>query len=247
MMSRAITDLEGYRALFAGVSGEKAIGEATVIYLHVPEAASRIKHYVPGAKLIAVLRNPVDRAYAAYLRKVRDGRERLGFSKALEAEEERIRNNWAPGWQYKRIGFYHAHLTRYYDLFGPEQIQVYLYEDLDEDPVGMMQGIFRFLGVDDAFIPDTSLRYEDVSSIAKSRALHALIKKPNPLKSVLKPFLPEGLRLRIAANLLDRNLTKPPSMPEEVREELTEAYREDVLKLQGLIGRDLSGWLGKKA
>jgi hypothetical protein len=116
---------------------------------------------------------------------------------------------------------------------------------LSEDPVGLTQSIFRFLEVDDSFVPDTSLRY-NVSGIPKSRALHEFIEKPrHSLKTVLRPFVPQGLRRRISVNLYNRNLTKPP-MAEGVREELTEAYREDILKLQGLIGRDLSGWLGKE-
>jgi hypothetical protein len=244
----AVTNLEDYQALFAGVSGEKAIGEATVTYLHDPEAASRIRHYVPEAKLIAVLRNPVERAYSAYLRKVLTGREPLGFSEALELEEERIQNNWAPGWQYRRIGFYHAHLTRYYELFEPEQIRVYLYEDLKEDPLGTTQSIFRFLEVEDSFVPDTSVRYEDdVSGVPRSYALHTFVGKPNALKSALKPFVPQTLRKRISAKVHEGNLKGAPPMAQEIREELTEAYREDIIKLEGLIGRDLSGWLGEKA
>ncbi len=238
-----VTDIEEYRALFAGVSGEEAIGEASAMYLYVPEAADRIRRYVPEARLVAMLRNPVDRAYSAYLHRVREGRERLGFSEALKEEETRIQDNWRPLWHHKSMGFYHAQLTRYYELFSREQIRVYLYEDLNEDPVGMTQSIFRFLEVDDAFVPDTSLRL-NVSRIPRSRALQTFINKPNPLKSVLKPSLPKGLRKPLfAASLLDHNLTKPPQMPEDVREELTEAYREDILKLQGLIGRDLSSWL----
>jgi hypothetical protein len=244
----AVTNLEDYRALFAGVSDEKAVGEATVTYLHLPEAAGRIRHYVPEARLIAVLRNPVERAYSAYLRKVSTGRETLGFSEALEEEEERIQNNWAPGWQYRRVGFYHAHLTRYYELFGHEQIRVYLYEELDRNPTGVTQNIFRFLGVDHTFVPDTSVRYDDdVSGIPRSHALHTFVGKQNPLKSALKPLLPRGLRRRISANLHKGNLKEAPPMPQEVREELTEAYREDITKLEGLIGRDLSGWLGERA
>ncbi len=236
-----VTDIEEYRALFAGVSGEKAIGEASAMYLYVPEAADRIRRYVPEARLVAMLRNPVDRAYSAYLHRVREGRERLSFSEALKEEETRIRDNWRPLWHHKRMGFYHAQLTRYYELFSREQIRVYLYEDLNEDPVGMMQSIFRFLEVDDAFVPDTSLRH-NVTRIPRSRALQTFIQKPNPLEPLIKPFLPEGMRKRIRANLHNLNLTKPP-MPEDIREELTEAYREDILKLQGLIRRDLSSWL----
>jgi hypothetical protein len=269
-MSQLITDIEGYRALFTGVSSEKAVGEASPQYLYVPEASSRIRRYVPEARLIAVLRNPVERAYSSYLHLVREGWEQLSFSEALNEEEERVRDNWPIMWHHKNGGFYHEQLKRYYELFEPEQIRVYLYEDLKEDPVGMTQSIFRFLGVDEAFVPDTSLKH-NMSGIPKSRALHTLmdlqtlLRRPNLLKSVIKPFVPKRLRLRILLNLRNRyltrserprqriladlqnrNLTKAPPMPEGVREELTEAYREDVLKLQGLLGRDLSRWLGKE-
>jgi hypothetical protein len=59
--------------VFAGVNGEKAIGEASTAYLYVPKAPERIKHYVPQAKLFAILRNPADRAYSAYVHLIRDG------------------------------------------------------------------------------------------------------------------------------------------------------------------------------
>jgi hypothetical protein len=244
----AVTNLEDYRALFAGVSGEKAVGEISPVYLYVPEAAGRIRHYVPEAKLVAVLRNPVERAYLAYLKLVREGREPLGFAEALEEEEERIQNNWHAMWHYKGRGFYHEQLTRYYELFEPEQIRVYLYEDLKEDPLGTTQSIFGFLGVEDSFVPDTSTSYDDdLSVVPRSHALHTFVGKPNPLKAALKPFLPRGLRRRISTKLHESNLKGAPPMPEGIREELTEAYREDILKLEGLIGRDLSGWLGEKA
>ncbi len=239
--------LGDYRKLFAGVSDEKAIGEASTWYLGNPKAPDRIRHYIPEAKLIAILRNPVDRAYSAYLHLVREGHEWLDFARALREEEARIKANWNDIWHYKRGGFYHAQLTRYYDLFDQDQIRVYLYEDLKEDPVGTTQSIFRFLGVDDSFVPDTSRWHDDVSHIPRSRALQTFVEKPHPLKSALKPLLPEELRPRIRENLRHRNLTIPPPMPKDVRKQLTEAYREDILKLQGLIGRDLSGWLGEEA
>jgi len=246
-MSRLITDIEGYRALFAGVTDEKAIGEASAYYLYSEKAPERIRHHVPDARLIVILRNPAGRAYSHFLyRLAHDGEPFTDFAQALEAEEERVHQRWGPDFHYVRTGFYHEQLSRYYKLFRPEQISVYLYEDLKENPLGMMQSIFRFLEVNDTFVPDTSLKH-NVARVPKSRALLAFIKKPNPLKAALKPFLPERLRLRIGVSLRNRNLTKPPPMPESVREELTEAYREDVLKLQELIGRDLSGWLGKEA
>lgn len=240
----SITDINAYQSLFHDVTNEKAIGEASPLYLYSPEAPERIKHYIPGAKLIAILRDPVERAYSSFLQRVQKAQEPLdGFAQALREEENRARDNWAPRWQSKRIGFYYAHLKRYYEAFDAGQIRVYLYEDLKADPVGLAQDVFRFLEVDDSFTPDTSLRH-NVSGIPRSRVLQALISRHNPIKSVLKPLLPEGVRHHISVSLQTRNIAgPPPPLDQDIRKELVDMYREDILKLEKLIGRDLSSWL----
>ena len=245
----SVTGIEAYRALFRGVSNETAIGEASPLYLYSADAPTRIKRYVPTVKMIAVLRDPAERAYSQYLHLVRDGREPIDdFARALQAEESRIRDNWAFGWHYKRVGFYHDQLERYFDTFGRGQVKVYLYEDLETDPVGMLKDVFRFLDIADDFVPDMSVR-PNVAGIPRNRSLHtlhALLVKPHPIKTALKPLFPEALRRRTVKRLLDgirsRNLVKPP-FPAEVRRHLIETYREDILKLQALTQRDLSNWL----
>jgi hypothetical protein len=243
MNRKSITDIGAYRALFRGVTNEKAVGEASTLYLYSPEAPVRIKHHIPHARLIAILRNPVDRAYSSFIQRVQKGDEPLSdFVQALQQEENRVRNNWAPRWQVKRIGFYHVHLMRYYDIFERNQIKVFLYEDLKGDPVGVAQSAYRFLGVEDSFVPDVSLVHNP-SGIPKSEALQMLLKKPNPLRSVLKLVVPEGLRPRLTAYLENRNIVRAPPLEVDVRRELVESYRADILKLEKLIGRDLSKWL----
>jgi Sulfotransferase family len=236
-----ITDLETYRALFAGVSSETAIGEASPGYLGNPRAAGRIRHYIPEAKLIAILRNPVERAYSAYLHRVRDDREWLDFARALREEEARVRANLTPGWYYKRAGFYYSQLKRYYELFDREQIRVYLYEDLDADPAGMLRELFAFLNVDETFVPDTSLKH-GVTGVPRSRILRRFLRGSNPVKSVLRPLFRPETRVKMVTKLNNLNLTKPQMSP-EVRGTLVSSYREDILKLQDLIERDLSEWL----
>jgi Sulfotransferase domain len=233
------TTLEEYEALFAGVTGEKAIGEASPMYLRNPEAPARIQHHVPEAKLVAVLRNPVERAYSAYLMVVRNEREERDFARALERGE-------ASNLGYVQAGFYHAQLSRYYELFDREQIRVYLYEDLKEDPTGMVQDVFRFLEVDDSFAPDVSLRH-NTGGVRRSGALygavHSAIMRPNPIRQALKPLLPERVRKRVYEGVRERVLREAPPLSVEQRRKLVELYREDIVKLEGLIGRDLSGWL----
>jgi len=244
-----VDDVEGYRRLFQGASKETAIGEASANYLYIPRARDRIRHYVPEAKLIAVLRNPAERAYSSFLHMTRDSREPFDdFAQALQAEQERVQNNWGPIWHHKRAGFYYAQLKRYHEAFDRDQIKVYLYEDLRNNPIGVQKDIYKFLGVDDTFVPDVSARY-NVSGVPRNKWLHALytfLMRPHPLKSILKPLFPSGLRRRLLESTVNairnRNLAKPP-FPAEVRRQLIGAYTEDILRLQDLIQRDLSEWL----
>jgi hypothetical protein len=244
----AITDLEAYRALFGGVTDETAVGEASTLYLYYNEkTAERIRRRVPEAKLIAVLRDPAERAYSHFLFMRSHGREPLAdFARALDAEEERVRERWWPAFHYTRAGFYHEQLSRYFELFGREQIRIYLYEDLKTDPSGVTRDVFRFLGVDDAFVPDGMSVRHNPSGIPKSSSLYAFLysgfRRARPF---VEPHLPKGLRHRVprlVASLKTRNLDKPRLLP-EVRGRLIGEYREDVLRLQDLIGRDLSSWL----
>jgi hypothetical protein len=156
----SITTMEAYQAQFQGVTHELAIGEASPLYLYEPETPYRIQHCLPNVKLIAILRHPVERAYSAFLHLTRDGREESAtFAQALEQEQARIRNRWEHIWHYKQMGFYYEQLKRYYDCFAPNQIKVYLYDTLKSKPHKVMQDIFRFLNVDEAVVPDVSVKY----------------------------------------------------------------------------------------
>ncbi|MGH3145252.1 MAG: sulfotransferase family protein, partial [Rubrobacter sp.] len=148
-------NLEEYGTLFRAVKDETAIGEATPLYIYAPGTAERIERFVPGAKAIALLRNPADRAYSAFQHAVRIGVEPLtDFAEALRVEEERIRDGWHYIFHYRNRGLYCEQLESYYEVFGRERVGVWLYEDLRDDPARVAQSVFRFLGVDDAFTPD---------------------------------------------------------------------------------------------
>lgn len=244
----AVADIESYHALFDGVTDETAVGEASHSYLYQAQAAERIKDYEPGIKLIAILRNPAERAFSHHRQLVRNGRERIAsFTEALEAEDARVRDDWWPDFHYSGIGLYHQQLQRYFEQFGQDQIKVYLYEDLSRDPASMLRDVFRFLEVDDSFMPEASIRY-NASGLPKNRAVHTILQKLRRVEpAASRVFSERQMRflLRIGSGLHNRNLTSQRLSP-ELRAEVTEAhFREDILKLQSLIRRDLSAWLGQ--
>ena len=241
------SDVEEYRALYRGAGAEAAVGEASPPYVYVAGTAERIKKYAPEARVIALLRNPADRAYSAYLHAVRIGREPLtDFAQALREEEDRVRKNWHYTFHYRSRGFYYPQLKRYYEVFGREQVGVWLYEDLRTEPTGVAQSIFRFLGVDDAFVPDASLKHNQ-AGVPKSGAARAALKIMNKAASgFLENFTSASkvypLLSKMRQRVQKRLVSKPPPIDPGIRAELMEGYGEDILKLQELLGRDLSIW-----
>ena len=237
------TDLESYQQYFEGYGGQKAIGDASPYYLYYEKTPETIKKYIPDVKLIAILRNPVERAFSNYVWAVRDRSESItNFAEALKAESWRIQDSWGPKWRYLDQGFYYQQLKRYYERFSREQIEIYLYEDLITNPVKLTQEIFSFLEIDDTFIPDISRKYNP-SLLPRNPSWHKFLTKPNAIKSAFKYFLPLEFRQRLRKKATEKNLFKPNLSP-EIRQQLVEAYREDILKLQELIQKDLSQWLG---
>jgi hypothetical protein len=238
-----ITDIATYSALFDGVKDETAIGEASPSYLHSSRAAERIRHHIPHAKLISILRNPADRAYSAHMARVAKGMCKLEDFAEVPQMLQGSGGSVPRQLRYVGTGFYYTHLRRYFDRFDRAQIRVYLYDDFQGNPVGMLRDLFQCLGVENTFVPDMSLRHA-VTGIPRSRGLEVLLRRlpgMSPVRTLLKPLVPTSLRKRITT-LKNRNLVKPPLAP-EVRREWIELYRDDILQLQDLIGRDLSIWL----
>lgn len=241
-LAHCVTDLATYRDRFQPHSHQVAIGEASPIYLYDSNAAERIHHYIPDVKLIAILRDPIERAYSNFLHHIRDDLETTpDFLEAISLEEKRISDNWWWGFHYCQSGFYYQQLRRYFDRFDPSQIQIYLYEDLSKNRLTVLKDLFQFLGVDPEFAPDMSIR-QNVTGVPKSRGLHEFLSQPHPLKSFFKPLFPEPLRKRIVTKIKNQNLDKPDLMA-SVREQLSPIFREDISQLQDLIQRDLSAWL----
>jgi hypothetical protein len=238
-----IRTIEDYRQMFAGAAGQPAVGEVGTVYIYLPGTAERIRHHVPEARLVAILRSPVERAYSSFLHLVREQLEPCReLEEAVRREPERIRANWSPHWHYVRAGFYRAQVQRYLDVFDRRQLRFYVYDDYLADPVALVQDIFRFLGVDDRFVPDMSLRH-NVGGIPRSPALHRFLDAPHALKRVLRPLLSSERRLALRERVRGLNLRRPPPLRPEMRRHLINVYREDVLALGDLLGRDLSGWL----
>jgi hypothetical protein len=248
--NQGIRDLKTYCSLFSGVRDEKAIGEVSPLYLYSQKAPYRIKHHIPNVKLIAILRNPIDRAYSHFLHHKLLGYENLDdFREAINAEEERERNGWSPFWFYRKMGLYSEQIARYLSLFRSDQIRVFLFEDLQRNPKELIKSIVQFLDLDGRLVIKAPARH-NVSGYPINVRLNTFLTQPNFISTILSPFLSEKARLKLRLKVWDvilrgvrqSNLRKPPLRP-EVREWLIEYYREDILRTQDILRCDLSYWL----
>ncbi|MEQ8381958.1 MAG: sulfotransferase domain-containing protein [Coleofasciculus sp. A1-SPW-01] len=238
-----IPNLEAYGTLFEGVTDEIAIGEASTWYLYSKTASERIQYHLPEAKLIAILRNPVERAYSSWAFRVQCGWESItNFEQALQAEQSRICDNREWDFHYLQSGFYYTQIKRYFDLFPREQIKIYLHEDLKADPVGLLQDIFQFLNIDSNFVPDVSVKH-NITSSPRNNYLKLFLARKSRLKSIVKSIIPNKLRQNVVVQLRQYNRVKPSPLLPDIRQRFSQVCKEDILKLENLIERDLSNWL----
>ena len=254
----AATLVERYVSLFDGAGSEAQRGEASAIYLADPHAARHIRHYIPDARLIVILRDPAERAYSHFVHGRRIYAEH-GRTSAVGAEGQTVDEEFlravnaaqAHGMPdaatsdpevWVRTGYYFAHLTRWFSLFPRDQLLIRRFEDLAQDANEVMRSIFAFLDVDSSFVLPTTEAF-NVSVVPRSRRVFTFFTTKNPVMRYARSVAPARLRA-VAMRTRNRYLgsNKPP-LDAELREKLVDIYQSDIKSLQDLLGWDLSGWL----
>lgn len=220
--------LDWYRSRFAGAGAERAIGEATQTYMYLPEVLPRLAEAAPDARLIAILRNPVDRAYSHYWLNRSFRVETLDFRAATAAGLDRpVRRR--QDFAYVERGRYLVQLERVCEYFPRKALHVVLFEDLIHEPGETFASVCRFLDVDPEIRPsnlgDSINRHLEFRSL-RLRSLSRRLPRPMGL---------------VVGRLNARPVDYPP-MDEAVRRELSQRFAEDNAHLAGWLGRDLSAW-----
>ncbi|MEZ5921062.1 MAG: sulfotransferase [Parvularculaceae bacterium] len=241
-VNNSITRFEDYAALFHKAGDAKARGEASPLYLYVPGTAERIKARLPDVRLIAILRNPVEQAFSHYLYAKRQMLEPLDdFNAALDEEQARVNAGWQPMFHYARFPRFAEQLRPYFEAFDRRHINIYLYEDLQEEPAAVLKSIFQFVGVDDSFVPDINYR-PNAGGVPRNARIQDFIMKPNIATGIAAAILPFEFRRRIRDSISNWNV-KRDEIPPKARARLLRELADEIRILGPMIGRDLSGWL----
>lgn len=236
-----------YFSLFTGVTEHhRYAGEASTAYLTDPESATRIHDHNPQARIVIMLRNPVDRAYSLYKWMTQEGYEYAkDFETALSMEPQRMRSvipnsieiEYYHNYLYSRSGFYSEQVRRYLDQFT-DQVYIMCFEEFCLDPKPHLRGLCRFLDIHFEEIP---LKTENASLPVFHPALQHRLRQFT-MYLTRNGWLPRTNKSKrdILLNLGTRPFASHPALAVDTRKQLEDCYREDVENLSRITGINFS-------
>ena len=234
-----------YEALFDAAPPGALRGESTPFYLYSRDAQRRIKALIPAARLIVVVRDPIERAHSNWTHLWSAGLDPIGdFVEACAAEDRRISAGWADFWQYKRLGLYGEQLQHLYSEFPPEQVLVFRYRELVDDPAGTLNRICAFLGVAQGIV--TQVPRENVTAHPEHTRRHLTLSRVLRTGSAVTARLPghagKALIDRLESSLQDGAAPRRP-LTWEQRQSLIPYFESDIRLLGELTGEDFTDWV----
>ncbi len=234
---KGIGDFKEYLNLFKGAKDEKVIGEASVSYLFYPKVPLKIKKLIPDAKIIIILRNPIERAYSHYLMDYKLGYINIPFE---EVVYKKTNSKWANLYyqQYIELGFYYQQVKRYIDIFGENQVKIFFSENLKNEPKKVIFSLFSFLKINIDFSPNNTKLY-NTYEMPKNRIFRKLYSF-NFFRKSIKKIIPSSYLKIVKKTFFYKD--RKPDLNKELKKHLRKLYKEDIKKLEILINKDLSVW-----
>jgi len=236
---------DDYEALFDGAPEGALKGESTPFYLYRAAAQRRIKELIPDAKLLIVLRDPIERAHSNWAHLWSAGLDPVGdFVEACDREPARVAAGWADFWRYVDLGRYGEQLEHLYSVFPRAQVLVFRYRSLVADPASSLDLVCSFLGVRTGIL--TELPRENVTAHPRASVRYRAIAIARRASAVVSAFLPGhagvGLNDRLE-HLLQQDAAPRRPLTWAQRRALIPAFEADIRLLQAVTGEDFSDWL----
>lgn len=241
MNKTAIRSQQSYAALFED-SGTRVCGEVCPTYLYPDFVAERISNSIPNAKIIIMLRNPIDRTFSAYRHmKSRGAETALSFDEALALEPEHIKAGWQGMAHYTNASLYYSQVKRYYEHFPASNIHIVKFEEFVKDPIAETNRALEFLGVSP--LPEAAtIRQTNKTHVVESTFLkNALANKRYGIQT-LRKLVPGRYRGQIKEWLLGKLATKPEQISPSTRNRLRNFFNRDIEKLEELTNFSFSDW-----
>jgi sulfotransferase family protein len=235
---------EDYLRLFDGAPPGTVRGESTPFYLYDRAAQRRLAADVPGVRVIAIVRDPVDRAWSNWVHLRADGLEpEADFATAVEREEQRVADGWAPFWHYRGLGRYGSQLRDLYAVLPREQVLLLRYRQLVDTPRETLDRVSDFLGVETGVAHTVAPENvkPHVADGARYRALARVARAGAALGAALPPQVWRQVSRPLVAALHAGRVPRPP-MPVEVRRAVLAPLLPDIALLEELTGESFDDW-----
>jgi hypothetical protein len=246
--------LDEYLHLFEAAEEGQLIGESSAFYLYSRVAAAEIREFSSHAKILIMLRDPVEvirslhaQMYFTGIEEIADLEAALGAEAEREGGGDAARGEGAEGSLdprlYTRVARFSEQVERYFEAFGRESVKVTLYDDLEADTEGTYREVLRFLGVDPRFSP--SFDVVNAAKRPRSMMLRTIASDPpHFLRSLARKLMPPRTRHKIVEGLMSINVKRAANAPMDpaLRQRLRSQFAPEVDRLSGLLGRDLTGW-----
>jgi hypothetical protein len=237
-----------YEALFDSAPAGVLRGESTPFYLHSRDAQRRIRAQIPGAKLIVVLRDPVERAHSNWTHLWSAGLDPIGdVVQACAEEDRRIAAGWAEFWQYTSLGRYGEQLVHLFGLFPREQVLVFRYRALIDNPAKALDRVCAFLRVPQGVL--TQIPRENVTAhpdpTLRHRAVARTLRAGSAVTAAVPGHAGSGVISRLERILQQDAAPRKPLTWAE-RQALIPSFETDIKLLETVTGEDFSDWLGPR-
>ena len=234
-----------YASYYKSARTDQARGDIATLYLREDYVPQRIQQVLPQCKMLAIFRNPIERAYSHYCMLLGQGDVTYSFDDLVLQSGHKQDYH-----QILQTGLYAEQLERYFTLFPQEQFLWIFLEDIKRQPARVLRNVFDFIGVDAAFEPSVTKNKTNAAAYSRSPLLYQLSYKIahflscNQLDWVKRSIQNTKLYDRLW-NLNRVERAKPP-FPDESWTALAEYYRADIGKLSTLLNRSLDHWLVRK-
>lgn len=230
---KPIRNEKEYLSLFEGVKDERIIGEASANYLADPEAPKLIHEISPNAKILISLRDPIERLFSHYLMYVKSGLTKLSFDDAIGKELNGGIDPSKPKIQLD-TGLYFKNVKTYLDIFGSKQVKILIFEEFVQQPKKAVQEILEFLNIK-SDLDNFSGEAHNVFASPRGAIARYLLSTES-IRPIARALLPSSSRKYFREKILIGKPSKP-SITRNSHDILFNYYREDVKKLENLLGR----------
>lgn len=248
IITKSVSTRSDYEALFDAVASRPVRGDASPLYLYTKETPERIPAVVPDAKAVAILREPVSRAWSHFLHLYRGDAAAATdrFRAAIEPElaQADVYTPYEAGHHFLRIGRYADQVERYLKAIGAERVLAVDYRDVQRDPAAVLRRVCGFLDVDADYPFDVHTVY-NTSGVVRNALIGRMQMIVGKAQPYAKRALPPSVVRRAGrarARFEGRTFEQATPLPGDLVGRLREWYADDIVRLEALLDRDLSHW-----